>query len=334
MQQYTADVLAEDLGKISIAGKVAGVHSRLSSIGPIAPSPLSDAEEKKGMKPFAKTVINAFLLALGEKGTLFVPTHSNNTAAAVRSTNIKVENGKIIDDGYYQPHISPSNVGLFTQSILYDDRSLRSLHPTHSTAAIGPEAEYLVKDHAPHTQPVGIENAFAKAIGLDGIIMFIGDVLKANTTFHAYETLLLPDLAPYFPGAAAVKDQGLKRLIRLTWCPHLHRDFYAEGKRQTRSFTGMREAGLLHQAKLGNANLYYFYAKETARFFAETVFPEEPDILFCSKPAPSEICDCAYSVAVMKKFYADENGKWDSEKIKQGMSKPFLGLCEPGIQRI
>jgi aminoglycoside 3-N-acetyltransferase len=300
-----------------------GVHSKLTAVGGIAPSPLSDAEKARGMKPYAKTVINAFLATLGPKGTLFMPTHSNNTAR-----------GAVIDRGYYDPEKSPSNVGSLTQSMLCDDRAVRSLHPTHSIAAIGPEAGYLVEGHTPFTQPVGIENAFAKAVGLDGIILFIGDVIKANTMFHAYETLLLPALAPYFPGAGAVEWEGKKRIIPFTWSPSHHREFYNQLQYETKAVKAMRQAGLLKTGKLGNAEICFYDAKEAARFFAEKVFPVEPDVLFCSGPETcNENRECAGRIAVMKRLYAGPDGTWDSRKIKNGMSKAFLSFLKPGIIR-
>jgi aminoglycoside 3-N-acetyltransferase len=165
---FSVNDLADDLKKLPLRGRVVGVHSKPSAIGDIAPAGVSPDEAARGMKPIFKTLINAFLEALGPQGTLFVPTHSNN----------HLGNPQYAGDAlYYHPARSPSNVGSLTQSFVFDDRAVRSRHPTHSTAAIGPEARYLAQGHGPDTQPVGIHNAFSKAAGLDGIILFIGDVL-------------------------------------------------------------------------------------------------------------------------------------------------------------
>lgn len=323
---FTLQQLAHDLKKLPLKGKTVGLHSQPSSLGEIEPSTLSLSEASKGMKPFAKTVINALLDAVGPKGTLFVPTHSNNHVGNTQYSG---------DDLFYHPDKSPSNVGSLTQSFLFDDRAVRSLHPTHSIAAIGPEAGYLAKNHTPEVQPVGIHNAFAKTAGLDGVILFIGDILKSNTSFHAYETLLLPGMGSFFEIIAAAEHNGEKRHFTLSWHPHRHREFYAEGRRNTRAFAQMRKKKLVLKGRLGNAPLYYFHAKKAARFFASEVFPRQPDVLFCLKP---QTCttdfECGQVVARMKELYSRNNSAWDAQKIRKGMCRDFLELLKKGPRRL
>jgi aminoglycoside N3'-acetyltransferase len=337
MAKRTAKELTEQLGKAGIEGSVVGVHSNLTSIGLVEPTPVSPAEAKRGLSPIAKTIINAFMDALGPKGTLFVPTHSLNFIQDGAPVNLKKDpqNGAVIDDGYYRPDTSPSLVGAFTQAIIWDDRAVRSGHPSHSTAAIGRDAEYLARGHTPPEQPVGVHNAFSKVIGLDGHVMFIGNTLKSNTTFHAYETLMTPDLSGHFTNTVAADWQGSKKDYPQTWAPNFHRDFYAEHKRRTRAFIAMRESGLLKEGVLGRGVLYYYKARDMARYFAEKVFPNEPDILFCNSP---DTCtpdyECGKLVNILKSLYAKKDGTWDAEKIRSRMDKQFLEFLKPGEQRI
>jgi aminoglycoside N3'-acetyltransferase len=345
MAKRTLQDLASELRKCGLEGRTVGVHSNLTSIGLVAETPVSPAEEKRGLNPIAKTVISAFMDAVGPKGTFFVPTHSCNFIGHYAPHQLKVsvekdENNNVIkrtllDDGYYNREKSPSLVGALTQSVIWADGAIRSEHPSHSIAAIGKEAEYLVRGHDPFAQSVGIHNAFNKAVGLDGIILFIGDTLKSNTTFHAYETMMLPDAAEYFAGAVAAEWKGLKRMFSQTWTPNLHRDFYDEHKRKTRAITAMRNSGLLKEGTLGRGAVYYFKAKDMAGYFTEKVFPNEPDILFCNTP---DTCgasyDCKNSVEILKHLYSKKDGKWDSEKIRSRIDKQFLEFLKPGIQRI
>lgn len=345
MAKRTTQELADELRKCGLEGKAVGVHSNLTSIGLIAETPVSASEEKRGLNPIAKTVINAFMDAVGPKGTFFVPTHSCNFIGNYAPANLKIEvekdaEGKVVkrtlvDDGYYRKETSPSLVGALTQSVIWDDRALRSAHPSHSIAAVGKDAEYLVQGHDPFSQPVGIHNAFTKTIGLDGVILFIGDTLKSNTSFHAYETLILPEAAEYFAGAVAAEWKGLKRLFNQTWAPNLHRDFYDEHKRKTRAITAMRNSGLLKESTLGRGTVYYFSAKEMANYFTEKVFPVEPDILFCNTPTTCGAnYDCSNSVAILKSLYAKSDGSWDAGKIRTNMDKEYVRLLKPGEQRI
>ncbi|MBL8026651.1 MAG: AAC(3) family N-acetyltransferase, partial [Fibrobacteres bacterium] len=247
----------------------------------------------------------------------------------------KVISRTVLDDGYYHVDKSPSLVGALTQAVLQDDRHIRSWHPSHSIAAIGKEADYLVKGHTPLSQPVGIHNAFSKTVGLDGIILFIGDTLKSNTTFHAYETLFMPALAPYFGGTVAVEWDGLKQLINNSWAPNLHRDFYDEAKRKTRAINAMRDSGLLKESKLGRGVVYYFNAKEMAKYFAEVIFPKEPDILFCNtKETCTAAYDCKNSCEIIKHLYAKKDGSYDADKIKAGYDKQFVDMMKPGQVRV
>jgi aminoglycoside 3-N-acetyltransferase len=320
MLPLTADAIAAKIRSMGLSGHVLGIHSQLSSFGPVEPATLTPDEERLGVKPFAKTVLQGLMEGAGPKGTLLFPTHTNTT----------VEKGE-----YYHPARTPSRTGLLTETARLHPHAHRSLHPTHSLAALGPEAEYLVQGHTPLTQAVGLENGLTKTIGLDGFILFLGPVLKANTSFHAYETLVFPDLAPYFPTATAAEFEGLKRYFALSWYPYFHRNFYGEGRYESRAYQRMRQARLLFEDRLGETPLYYFKAKDTARFFVETVFPEEPDILFCNTPETcGETRECATLVAVMKHLYASPSGKWDSGKIRKRMTPAFLELLKPGIRRV
>ncbi|MBL8028237.1 MAG: AAC(3) family N-acetyltransferase [Fibrobacteres bacterium] len=334
MNQHTTQELAAQFSAAGIHGKTVGIHSQLSAIGEIVSTPVSSTESAKGMKPFAKTVIEALLIALGDKGTFFVPTHTVNTMSHFGLGRTKIDGSTVIDDGYFRAETTTSSVGSFTQSVLADSRAIRSIHPTHSTAAIGPEAKYLTYGHDHTVQPVGIQNAFTKLIGLDGLVMFIGPVLGSNTSFHAYETLMLPALSDYLPGVAATVIDGVKRLVTQTWVPHFHRDFYMESKRPTRAWNKIREANLLHSAPLGSGTLYWYEAKKIANFFANEVFPKEPDILFCdSTDKCNTLHDCLTINSWLKELYSDGD-KWSASKITAGMDRKFLSLLKPGRQRI
>ena len=345
MAKRTAQELAEDIRRTGVEGRVAGVHSNLMSLGLIEPTPVSAEEEAAGLSPIAKTVINAFLAAVGREGTFFVPTHSCNFIGNYAPSNRKVEvkkdeNGNVrsttlVDDGYYDPAKSPSLVGALTQALLADRRARRSGHPTHSIAAIGKETEYLIRGHDARAQPVGIHNAFTKTVGLDGVILFIGDTVESNTTFHAYETVMLPALAEYFSGTAAVEMDGVKRLINMTWVPNLHRDFYAGKKRRTRAIEAMRASGLLKEGRIGRGGACWFEAKPMARYFAEQVFPREPDILFCARKEDCSLgYECGHVIRIMKSLYAGPDGKWDAAKITGGYDRTYAAMLKPGVVRV
>ena len=93
------------------------VHSSLHSVGPIDGG--------------ADALLDALLETVGRSGTVAVPAFS----------------GLPEPDGYFDPLESPSNVGVFTEVLRKRPDAFRSLHPTHSVAAIGERAEAFVRDH-------------------------------------------------------------------------------------------------------------------------------------------------------------------------------------------
>jgi len=344
MPKRTVEQIAADLEAMGLEGKVVGCHSNITSIGLIAPSSVSEREKKRGMHPVAKTVVNAFLQAVGPQGTFFVPTHSVNFLGGYQpeKQNIiftKDDDGEIVDrqitdDGFYNKDSSPSTVGNLTECMVFDDRTVRSGHPTHSISSIGKEAQYLAQGHDPYAQAVGIHNAFIKTIGLDGVIFFIGETLKSNTTFHGYETLILPAMAPYFSAGAAAREDGIRRTFPQTWAPLMHRDFYMENVRKTKAIQALHDSGLLKEGKLGRGKAFWFEAKPMAQYFTEEVFPQRPDIMFCNKEEDcSPVYECEDIIKLMTKHYGNGGG-WDTDKIKSGMDKDFLKMLESGEQRI
>lgn len=324
MSGLSKNDIIKTLQNIGIKNRVVGVHSKLSAIGEIEPTKVTNSELQKGARTFAKTVVNAFLEALGSNGTLFVPTHTVNGFSHLGPLKAKKEDNRTIDDGYYRPESTPTHNGSFSQTVLSNNKSVRSLNPTHSVAAIGKKALYLTKGHSHTSQPAGIESPFAKVVEQDGLIMFIGPVLNSNTSFHVYETLLLPDMAKYFPAVAATVINGKRRLVTQNWVPLFHRDFYAEGKRETRSWRKIREAKLLHSTNLGENSIFWYEAKKVAHLFATEIIPAEPDIFYCnSAQTCPPLGECALSIEWLKEEY-QRRGRWNEGKIIQNRNRQFL----------
>jgi aminoglycoside 3-N-acetyltransferase len=68
--------------------------------------------------------------------------------------------------------------------------AVRSLHPTHSVAAIGAEAVELTKDHAYSITPCDELSPYGKlAQDENGYVLLLGVGHKSNTTFHHVEEL-------------------------------------------------------------------------------------------------------------------------------------------------
>ncbi len=140
-------------------GDLVLVHSALRTLGPVAGG--------------ADTVIDALLEAVGPDGTVAVPTHT-----------WKVVN---TDQPVFHQTLTPSNVGALTNVFRRRPGALRSLHPTHSVAAIGARAAAFVAGHEQDDTPCGAAGPYGRLRAWGGKILIIGAGLNSCTFFHGCE---------------------------------------------------------------------------------------------------------------------------------------------------
>ena len=161
----TANKIADDLISIGVKqNHILLVHSSLSSMG--------------NVNGGAETVIKGILKAIGEKGTLLLPTLSYSYVN-IHSPIFYVEK-------------TPSCAGKITEYFRTREGSIRSMHPTHSVSGFGPEAKVLLNKHLIDNTPCGEHSPFRLLKNLDGQILFLGCGLKPNTSMHAIEEMSEP----------------------------------------------------------------------------------------------------------------------------------------------
>ena len=191
-------------------GGVLLVHSSVSSLAPDAGA----------APPSPSTVLEALLLALGPAGTLLVPAFSylfvtpESPAFDARST--------------------PTNLGALPTCALRHPAALRSVHPTHSVAAIGARAAELTSQHCLDRTPVGPRSPFALLAQAGGQVAFLGCGARCNTLVHGVEEAALPAPPPYLllPGLVtySVTDgEGRQESVQ-----HARHDFGGVGQRYER----------------------------------------------------------------------------------------------------
>ncbi len=152
-EQLTADLL--ELGLVP--GSDVVVHSSLSAIGPV--------------RGGAETVIDALLAALGPAGTLLMPSF-HHFAAQV-----------------YNPLTTPTLNGAIADAFWRRDDVLRSDHPSHAVAAVGPRAAAYLRDHARHgvwtaASPLG------RLVHSGGYVLSLGVDHTRSTVYHIAEMSL------------------------------------------------------------------------------------------------------------------------------------------------
>ncbi len=156
----TRETLVDAFREVGVAsGDVLLVHSALRKLGPVDGG--------------ADTVIDALLDVLGPEGTLVLPTHT----------------WKVVNAGQpvFHQTLTPSNVGALTNVFRQRPGVLRSLHPTHSLAAVGPRAAALLEGHACDKTPCPADGPYGRLRDWGGKILMLGVGLQACTFFHGCE---------------------------------------------------------------------------------------------------------------------------------------------------
>ncbi len=231
-EKVTRSDIAQGLAALGIApADVILVHSSLNSLG----------EVEGG----ADAVIDGLLDAVGAEGTVIVPTLT----------------GSPEDSPDNPPHFdvreTPCWTGVIPETFRQRWDAVRSLHPTHSVACVGPLAYDLVRGHEQCPTPCGRGTPYYRMAIEGGKIVLLGVDLNSCTTVHTVEELaespwhLLPE-----PVAATIVDEnGQKRTVRVRlhrW--GIERDF-------TVLEPALRERELIQVGKIGEAEVRVIDAK-------------------------------------------------------------------------
>ena len=160
--------LTADLDCLPIpAGAAVLVHSSLKALGYVEGGP--------------GTVIEALIEAVCERrgGTLMLPAFS--IEGTMHRTLIS---GRVFDQ-----RRTPSNLGAIPEAFRRHPGVRRSLHPTHSLAAIGPAAEMLTQDHHLADSSFGEGSPMAKLLAANGYLLGLGTDLGRVTFYHCLEEI-------------------------------------------------------------------------------------------------------------------------------------------------
>lgn len=163
------------------------VHSALSEVGYFDGGPQMVAE--------------TLLEAVGSRGTLLMPTYS--TAGSMASW---LESGEVFD-----VRTTPSQTGRLTEVFRLMPGTTRSLHPTNSLAAQGPDAAFYLDGHetAPHVYGEGTPYA-RMAQREDAFILMISTSIL-SLSHYVQDRARLPNLYQDKVHPAALIDWSGKR---------------------------------------------------------------------------------------------------------------------------
>lgn len=84
---------------------------------------------------------------------------------------------------------TPSRMGAVTEAFRRRPGVVRSLHPSHPVAALGPGADDLVKDHELAATPFGDGTPFARMIERGFVQVWLGTGIRIFTLYHSFESM-------------------------------------------------------------------------------------------------------------------------------------------------
>jgi len=253
MGAVTEKAIVEGLRRLGVKeGEVLFCHSSLSSFGHVEGG--------------AETVVRALIAAVGDEGTVAMPTFSWSMRA----------------EQAWDAATSPSRVGLVTETFRTWPGTRRTDQPTNSVSARGPQAEFITRPYG-NLRAYDELGSFGKMYRLGTRILFLGCGLSPNSTLHACE-----DWAemPYLTPAVVYLKQPDGSVQRLTLykLPGGHRDFY-QGRNWMKAKIHQRLAdrGLLTTGTIGRAEVVSISTRELMDACMD-IFADEPDVLLCDSP--------------------------------------------------
>ena len=205
------------------------VHSSLSSIGWVDGG--------------GATVIQSLQDLIGQSGTLVMPSHSwGEVNAGMRTFSLKD---------------TASCVGAIPELFRQSSGVVRSIHPTHSVAARGDLAKWIVRDHESAGSPCGFNTPYAKLMEVEATVLLLGVGLERNTLFHTLETMCNVDYCLEEMAANFTVDSGGDSVSKkLSF--RLHQQGISRNYPSFEAF--LRDRDVLSVGRVGHARVLSFNA--------------------------------------------------------------------------
>lgn len=221
------------------------VHSSMKAIGEVPGG--------------ADGVIDA-LISCVSSGLLIFPTHT--------WSNI-TKSGDL-----YDPEVEPSCVGILSNLFKKREGVFRSLHPTHSVAALGRDAETYVKLDDYAETPAPWSGCWGELYRREAKILFLGCPTSKNTFIHSVEEWCdIPNRLSKEPIEVLIKtEKGIIKRNILT-----HKAPIPDISLNYKKITPLlMEEGIVTKGRVANATTYLCRAREMGDLTRE-ILEKDPD---------------------------------------------------------
>ncbi len=128
------------------------------------------------------TVLEALRGVVGDGGLIAMPAYS--------LTGPAIEH--LAEDPLFDPQTTPSRMGAISEGFRLSPGTIRSIHPTHSTAVRGRGAEEVVAGHESAPTPFGDGTPFPRIVERNALQLFFGCGTGAITMYHSFECTRVP----------------------------------------------------------------------------------------------------------------------------------------------
>ena len=235
-----------------VPGDVVMLHSSLKSLGYVVGG--------------AQTVLEAIYQAISPGGTLVVPTYY-------------LPGGNIYDtcqlaDYVFDPRAHRSSLGALPNAFLTLRGIRRSIHPTHSVSALGPQADYVVSTHHLAPSIFGQGSPWERCLRINAKVFGLGITMGPVTFYHLLEDMWL-DRFPVpvrSPQVFRMKCRDWEgRLIEVPVTPlnpaYASRRIDNKSRDDLRQFfmDDFRKAGILKAGTVGQAPAWFVSARDFYR---------------------------------------------------------------------
>jgi aminoglycoside 3-N-acetyltransferase len=208
-------------------------------------------------------VIDAILAVIGPAGNLMLPTFNYS---------------RPLPSPYFDPKTTPGRTGIIPELGRQRPGAVRSLHPTHSVAVIGLDAERLCRDHLT-VRAMGVGSPIDRLAESGGKVLLLGVGHTSNSTIHVGEEHAGIPKGSWFaelPEAKILSPQGPIIHHRLDTSPSCSIAFGGvEGR--------LRERGAIRDGRVRNCFLQLMTGREVIAATVE-LLRQKPDLLLCTDP--------------------------------------------------